>query len=114
MSTDIDRERALYSFRSFTTIRLREIAEAPVSQGTVARELAEAVLQERYPYIASEEASIDVIPALSPDVLDTIRVALKNQSFQATRHMNDYGTGTFWADELKKIDRARRALGLED
>lgn len=62
-----------------------------------------------------EEAPIDVIPALTPDVLDTIRGTLFRDSELCLSKLNDPATGdAYWAGELWQIDRARRALGLED
>lgn len=60
-----------------------------------------------------EEAPIDVIPALTPDVLDTIRVSLIQTSTVFTGYLDD-PNGDYFAGELWHIDRARRALGLED
>jgi len=52
-------------------------------------------------------------PVLTGDVLDTIRMALMDQSGTFVTRMNRMNTTAgYWAGELWAIDRARRALEL--
>jgi hypothetical protein len=64
------------------------------------------------------------ISALTPDVLDTIRLALMVSIDRAMGYLNSDAAqapfvkaaqlrAAYWAGELWQIDRARRALGLE-
>lgn len=59
-------------------------------------------------------------PTLTPDVLDTVRLALMAQVDGYVEHMaasirnGGPGLAAYFAAELWQIDRARRALGIED
>jgi hypothetical protein len=54
--------------------------------------------------------------ALTPDVLDTIRLALMDKSEQVIGRLcrTEGMQAAYWAGELWQIDRARRALAIED
>lgn len=47
MTAELDTNTALYSFRSLSTDKLREIVNSPIAAGTVAWDLAATVLTER-------------------------------------------------------------------
>lgn len=70
MTTQTNRDAALYSYRSFTTERLLEIASAPIAKGTIAEGLAREVLAERE---AEDEASA----AFTAEELDQLASALR-------------------------------------
>lgn len=105
--TPIDRNRALYSFRSLDTVKLREIAEAEIAQGTLAAELSQAVLDER----AAEKTFF----ALSSNSYDVIRLALYERIERCTANINvcHLDFVGYWYAQLWTIELALRELGID-